>query len=230
MANIARMTTKRLGEILVDQGLLTPDQLSEALAEKKKTGELLGQVLIRKGAVSEADIARAQAIQFSVPYLPASAYDVNPEVAALFPLDFLQKNQFAPVDIFGKVLVVAVSMPLDSEVLGQIEKSTGRTLQIYVSTSTDVAEFQSKITEALARQQARTRTAPAQRPRAAAEPAQPARVEEQAPSPAGNGKAEGGLGDDWQSLLKTVADADFVKELEQNLDRVKAEKEEEEDD
>ena len=93
MANISRMTTKRLGEILVDQGLLTPDQLMEALAERKKTGELLGQILIRKGAISETDVARAQAIQFSVPYLPASAYEINPEVAALFPMDFLQKNQ-----------------------------------------------------------------------------------------------------------------------------------------
>ena len=224
MANISRMTTKRLGEILVDQGLLTPDQLAEALAEKKRTGELLGQILIRKGAISETDIARAQAIQFSVPYLPAAAYDINPDVASLFPLDFLQKNQFAPVDVFGKVLVVAVGMPLDSEVLGLIEKSTGRTLQIYVSTSTDVEQFQSKIVEVLSRQQGRARpTAP---PPVREAPA----VEEAAPSPAGNEKAPAGLGDDWQSLLKTVADADFVKELEQNLDRVKAEKEEDEDD
>jgi type II secretory ATPase GspE/PulE/Tfp pilus assembly ATPase PilB-like protein len=199
--------------------------LAEALAEKKRTGGLLGQVLVRKGAISEEDIARAQAIQFSVPYLPAHSYDINPEVASLFPLEFLQKNQFAPVDIFGKVLVVAVSMPLDSEVLSQIEKSTGRTLQIYVSTSTDVAEFQTRLAEAQTKQQARARAAaPQQRSKAAAP------VEEPAPSPVGDGKEAAALGDDWQSLLKTVADADFVKELEQNLDRVKADKEEDEDD
>lgn len=220
MANIARMTTKRLGEILVDQGLLTPDQLSDALAEKKKTDELLGQILVRKGFVSEADIACAQAIQFNVPYLPASAYEVNPEVAALFPLEFLQKNQFVPVDLFGNVLVVAVSMPLDSDVLGQIEKSTGRTLQIYVSTTTDVEQFQTKLAEIAAKTGSRAHAMPPAPRRKEEKPPEPT-----AAAPAGADKDQGAPEDDWQSLISSVSDADFLKELQQNLDRVKADKE-----
>ena len=224
MPNIARMTTKRLGDILVEQELLTPDQLADALAEQKKTKELLGQILLRKNYISEADIARAQALQFGVPYLPASAYDINPEVAHLFPLDFLQKNQLAPVDLFGKVLVVAFSMPLDSEIIGQIEQSTGRVMQIYVSTQTDVAQFQTKISDILTKQRARPGAA------AAAKPKEEAPAAEAAPAAAGAAKGEGGLGDDWQSLLKTVGDAGFMKELEKSLDHVKVEKKDEDED
>jgi hypothetical protein len=187
--------------------------LAEALAERKQ-GELLGQVLIRKEFVNEHDIARAQAIQFNVPYLPGGSYEINPEVAALFPLDFLQKNQFAPLDLFGKILVVVVSMPLDSQVIGQMEQSTGRSLQIFVGTSTDVAHFQDRIREITDKREARAgAVAAAARPKVEIPLFDAVTADET--------KEQVPLGDDWQSLLKSVTDADSLKELESNLDRIK---------
>ncbi len=57
MANLQRMTPKRLGEIFTHSGLVTPEQLEESLADQQKTGKHLGELMVERGYVTERDVA-----------------------------------------------------------------------------------------------------------------------------------------------------------------------------
>lgn len=138
MANVRRMTRKRLGELLLQEGLINEKQLETGLEEQKQTGELVGEILVRKGYITESDIARTISTQFSFPYLSVSHYYIAPEMFSLFSLQELEKNLFVPIDRFGDVLTIVVAGLLDQEVLDAIERQTKCSLQVYVGTVTEV--------------------------------------------------------------------------------------------
>jgi type IV pilus assembly protein PilB len=138
MANIQRMTPKRLGEIFTHSGLITNEQLEEALQDQQKTGKHLGELMVDRGYVTERDVAEAIATQFSLPYLSPAQYFTPGEMAAVVPLETMQKHQLVPIDKLGGVLMIVIAGPVESEVLDQIERDTKSTLQIYVGTLSEV--------------------------------------------------------------------------------------------
>jgi len=148
MANIQRMTPKRLGEIFTHSGLISSEQLEETLADQEKTGKHLGELLVDRGYVTERDVAEAIATQFSLPYLSPTQYFVSGEMASIIPLERMTKHHLVPIDRLGKILMVVIAGPVDNEVLEQIETETDSTLQIYVGTLADVNAAIEKLTEA----------------------------------------------------------------------------------
>lgn len=147
MANIQRMTPKRLGEIFTHSGLITNEQLEEALADQVKSGKHLGELLVERGFVTERDVAEAIATQFSLPYLSPTQYFAPSEMSGVIPAETMVKHNLVPIDKLGKILMVVVAGPVENEVLDQIEKDTGSALQIYVGTLTDVRAAIEKLTE-----------------------------------------------------------------------------------
>lgn len=141
MANIRRMTKKRLGELLLQEGLISEEQCQEALEEQKKTGELVGEILVRKGYVNESDVARTIATQFSFPYLSVTHYYVSPEMKDLFKLETLEKYCFVPIDRFGDVLGIVIAGLLDQDIIDEIEKHTKSTIQVYVGKVSEVKQI-----------------------------------------------------------------------------------------
>jgi type IV pilus assembly protein PilB len=147
MANIQRMTPKRLGEIFTHSGLITSEQLDEALADQVKSGKHLGELLVERGYVTERDVAEAIATQFSLPYLSPTQYFAPSEMSGVIPVETMKKHNIVPIDKLGKILMVVVAGPVENEVLDQIEKETGSALQVYVGTLTDVRAAIEKLTE-----------------------------------------------------------------------------------
>lgn len=141
MVNIAKITKKRLGELLVAEGLITNEQIEEALKEQQKTGMLLGEVLVKLGDVTEYDIAGALAAQFGLPYIDTSRYNITKEVFGLLPLDFIRTNQLVPLDKIGNILTVVVSGPLSEKVFEEIEKKTSSELYLFVSTVSQIRKI-----------------------------------------------------------------------------------------
>lgn len=141
MANIRRMTKKRLGELLLQEGLISEEQCQEALEEQKKTGELVGEILVRKGHVNESDVARTIATQFSFPYLSVTHYYIGPEMRDLFKLETLEKYCFVPIDRFGDVLGIVIAGLLDQDIIDEIEKHTKSTIQVYVGKVSEVKQI-----------------------------------------------------------------------------------------
>jgi len=80
----AALKVPALGNLLVEQGLLAPEKLAEALAEQERTGRLLGRVLVENRFLTEEQVARALAGQLKVPYIDLRRYEVNFDTVRAF--------------------------------------------------------------------------------------------------------------------------------------------------
>ena len=129
---------KRLGEILLEDGALSPENLDEALQHQKKEGGLIGQILIRLGYLSEEDLVAAIGKQLHIPYIPLGNYSVNMDAAQFFSMDFCKKNICVIFEKDEKRLWVAVADPLNETLIEEIEKKTSLKLQLFISTPTEI--------------------------------------------------------------------------------------------
>jgi hypothetical protein len=136
--DLRRLGRKRLGSILMADGLVTPEQVTEALEIQKDTGRMLGQVLVALGYITEYDLAKSLATQFQFPYINPSFYAVDRSVVELLPAEMLYKYVFIPMDKFGNQLIVAMAGLLNEDVVQEIKKKTGCDIRVYISTARDV--------------------------------------------------------------------------------------------
>ncbi len=137
--NIMRLHPRRkIGEILIEDGLLTPEQLDEALEHQKTHGGLLGQILIEKEFVSEDHLISALGKQLKMPFLPLKNYSINPDMAGLLEADFCYKNFVVPFDGDGKKVYLAVADPLNEELIEKIATMTHRIPKVFLARNADI--------------------------------------------------------------------------------------------
>ncbi|MEE8061643.1 MAG: type II secretion system protein GspE, partial [Gemmatimonadales bacterium] len=86
----------RLGDILIQEGLLTEDQCKQALAEQKSSGHRLGYVLVSKGLVEENAITKVLARQYRMPAVDLSKFRVDERIIKLIPADLAIKHNVLP--------------------------------------------------------------------------------------------------------------------------------------
>ncbi len=113
---------KTLGQLLLEEGLITPEQLSTALAMQKADGGFLGRILVKQGFVSQEAVASALVKQCKIPHLSLLDYQIGPEVAGLLPEETCRKYHLLPIDKLGRILTVAMVDPLDLEALHAIRE------------------------------------------------------------------------------------------------------------
>ena len=136
MAN--RINAKQLGELLVDAGLITRDQLNHGLEVQKDKGGLIGQVIVDLRYVSEEAIAQAITAQYGFPYLPLENYEIDPEIVKIIPKNVAIQYCLIPVDKIGNNLTIAMSNPLNNQAVEDIVLLSGLYVQLFVSTASDI--------------------------------------------------------------------------------------------
>lgn len=112
---------KRLGELLVDEGLLRPWQVELALQEQRLTGEFLGAVLVRKGWITQGILLRVLAEQAGVPYVHLDHEEVDWSLARRIPHALLEGHHCFPLRMDKWVVTVAIADPLDVWTISQLE-------------------------------------------------------------------------------------------------------------
>lgn len=132
--------SKQLGEILVDQGLISQEQLQEALDIHTSTGKLLGRVLIEQGSVKEADLVRALAEQVGLEFVDLADYQIDAASTALLPEQVARRYRALPIAERDGKLLVAMSDPANVYALDDIRIITGREVQPVVATASDVEQ------------------------------------------------------------------------------------------
>ena len=115
---------KKLGELLVENNILTTEQLATALSAHKRTGMKLGQYLTRQGIVNESQVIDVLSRQLKIEQYRPDQYPVEPALSSQIPSDFAQKNQVIPLKKRGRLLTVALIDPLDINVLDALEVMT----------------------------------------------------------------------------------------------------------
>ncbi len=133
-----KIIQKQLGELLVGSKLITPENLAQALQVQKEKGGLIGQVLVNLGYATEEDIAKGLMAQYGTPYIPLANYEIDAELAKVIPEQVARQYGVVAIDRVGHILTVVMSNPLNSQAVEDIEMVTKLTIQVFVSTVTDV--------------------------------------------------------------------------------------------
>ena len=129
---------KKIGEVLVQAGLIAEADLQLALAEHKRTGERLGVVLIRMGLATEKQISKALAYQLSFPYVSLTDEPPDPATVVLIPKEVALKRVCVAVRLEKNLLTVAMSDPLLFSLVQDLEFQTGYRIRQVVSTRSDI--------------------------------------------------------------------------------------------
>ena len=116
----AALPTQRLGDILVQEGLLTREKLSQALAEQRGTGMPLGFVLIKLGLVPEIEVTRIVARQLRVPAVDLTRFEVDTRIVKLIPADVAKRHVVLPLKREGRTLTVAMANPADQVLIQEL--------------------------------------------------------------------------------------------------------------
>jgi type IV pilus assembly protein PilB len=136
---------KRLGEILVEGGLITTEQLEKALPYQKKSNLKLGQFLVREGIVSESQIVDMISSQLNLKKYAADKYPVDPALADLVPADIAYKYQAAPLKRNGLLITLAMPDPMDINAIDAIEVTTNKEVETVICTEQDLNQLLSTL-------------------------------------------------------------------------------------
>ncbi len=115
----------RIGEILIQLGYITPEQLNEALRIQQSTQELLGQILRRLGYINGEQLARAQAYQFGVEYEHINLNSISSEMRNIIPAYLARQLRVLPLRKEKHRVVVAMLNPLDIIARDDLQRITG---------------------------------------------------------------------------------------------------------
>ncbi len=140
MKNFKRTTTKQLGEVLVERGVIDHEQVLMAITYQREKGGLFGEVLVQLKFATEEDIAQALTCQYGFPYLPLANYEIDREVLSAIPEDVCRQFCLIAGDKIGKSLTLAMADPLNQNAIDDVELITGSTVQAFVSTASDIKE------------------------------------------------------------------------------------------
>ena len=133
-----RIITKRIGEVLLERGIIDRKKLEQALAHQKEHGGLMGQVLIQLGYTTEEEVALALTAQYGFPYLPLDNYELDSELAAVVPEEIARQYCLIAIDRIGNALTLAMADPSNVKAIEEVELLTKCVVQTFVSTPTDI--------------------------------------------------------------------------------------------
>lgn len=114
--------SKRLGSILVEEGIITEGQLRESLEVKEKSGGFLGRILVEMGYVSEPVLITFLVKQCKIPHISLTDYEIGRDLLELVPKEVCIEHGLIPIDKLGRILTVAMVDPLDLTALERVRE------------------------------------------------------------------------------------------------------------
>ncbi|MET3131385.1 MSHA biogenesis protein MshE [Oxalobacteraceae bacterium GrIS 1.11] len=135
---MARPEKIRLGEILVQQKLLSEEQLGLALTEQKRTGRKLGRVFVEHGFVTEEQISGALAKQLDIPYINLKFYNITPAIVRLLPETQARRFRALVLEDRPGALLVGMSDPSDLFAYDEIARLVKRNIELAVVNESEV--------------------------------------------------------------------------------------------
>lgn len=132
---------KKVGEILVEDGILTAGQIELALEIQKATGQFLGNILVQKGWVTERQLLNALSEQFDIPFIEFDTKLVDWTVPSQYSSSLMNERCCFPFKQDRVTVTAAISDPLDAWAISEIEtQSRGRQVQLVLATKRDITQ------------------------------------------------------------------------------------------
>ncbi len=115
------MIRKKIGDILIEKGLIDRDGLSEALKEQKASGRKLGEILVEKGLITEEQLADTISERLNIPKISIASLVLDPKVISSIPVDMARRYSLIPIFRIGDILTVAMADPLNIIALDELK-------------------------------------------------------------------------------------------------------------
>lgn len=128
---------KRLGDLLVESGLLTEEMLQSALREKGKD-QKLGDAILQKGYITEQQLIEVLEFQLGIPHVSLFRYPFDPKLFHLIPKEMAKRNLMIPLKKEGDKLFVAMADPMDFYTIEDLRLSTGFYIETAIATKDDI--------------------------------------------------------------------------------------------
>ena len=135
---MARPEKIRLGEVLIQQKLLSEEQLNQALADQKRTGRKLGRVFVENGFVTEEQISGALARQLDIPYINLKFYNISDQLVRLLPETAARRFRALVLEDRANTVLVGVSDPTDLFAYDEIARLLKKGVELAVVNETEV--------------------------------------------------------------------------------------------
>jgi len=132
-------TRQDLIEVLLDAGLVTPEQV-EAARQASQDGQSITDVLVAQGVITQRDVATALSLQLNLPLIDLKRHTVQPRALELVPQEIARRYNLIPMDIIDDELVVIMENPLDIQALEDISIRSGLRARPTVGTRDDIQE------------------------------------------------------------------------------------------
>ena len=111
-----------LGEILIKKGLITESQLKEALEIQESTREFLGSILLRKNFIKEEDLLKALSEQLGIPFLELKEIKIDENLVERFSKSLILEKRCFPLKLEGDFITLGITNPLDAWTVSEAEK------------------------------------------------------------------------------------------------------------
>jgi len=132
--------TSRLGELLIDRDMITPEQLQQALAQQTAKGGRLGYHLTAMGFISEEELTNFLSEQYGVPSIHLSEIEINPEIIKILPFEVAKKYLVLPVKRTGSTLSLAMSDPSNIFAMDDIKFMTGYNVEAVIAAEASIID------------------------------------------------------------------------------------------
>lgn len=120
------MHTKRLGDMLLEAGLITEEQLGEALKYQAQEKERLGTTLVKHNYITEKQLIDTLRIQLGIEYIDLSKVDITPEMSRYVPKNLAKKMNVVPVRVSRDQLFLAMADPLNFMAIEEAKRTSKR--------------------------------------------------------------------------------------------------------
>jgi type IV pilus assembly protein PilB len=134
------MSGTRLGDLMVKEKLIAPEQLAQALEHQKKNGGRLGSCLIKLGFVTDEDVTTFLSRQYGVPSINLAYFEVDPDVTKLVPEDTARRYEVVPLSRVGQSLTIAMVDPTNVFAMDDIKFMTGFNVEPVVASEGSIRE------------------------------------------------------------------------------------------
>ncbi|HWF84573.1 MAG TPA: type IV-A pilus assembly ATPase PilB [Vicinamibacterales bacterium] len=130
----------RIGELLLKEKLITPDQLQQALNHQKASGGKLGYNLVKMGFVKDEQVTALLSKQYGVPAISLAQFKIDPTIVKLVPPETARKYQIIPLSRNGSTLTIAMTDPTNVFAMDDIKFMTGYTVEPVVSSEVAITD------------------------------------------------------------------------------------------
>lgn len=133
-----QMVKKKIGDILLEKGLVTQEQLNEVLREQSMTGRRIGELLVDRGIVTEDQVIDSVSERLNIPKISVKALVIDPEVIRRINVDVARRYTLIPILEIGTTLTVAMADPLNIIAVDEIRYLTGKTVKRTIASSSEI--------------------------------------------------------------------------------------------